>query len=279
MTHSRLKNAFRLLRRTLLSVLIIAIPASIATLLRYSGVSLGAFPTIFLYAPFVYMVNLVFHPEKLERFRQNDKESDQTNSDDRAPQTEEAPCEIPEESPSFYESEKAEETQTYGPLDPPQHRSKPAPDYKPGIKFSGKIVWRVFAVLLIFGLGFGTIYNAYRADAAEEEARTWEAKYNSEKRAYQSLDRLYQDLNISYSDLNRRYDDADFCRYMAATHVGVRIEEDTVYYHTFSCEKVKNSQGFYWVNSTRALDNDAWLPCKECHTEQEIKRIYALLEN
>lgn len=98
MTHSRLKNAFRLLRRTLLSVLIIAIPASIATLLRYSGVSLGAFPTIFLYAPFVYMVNLVFHPEKLERFRQNDKESDQTNSDDRAPQTEEAPCEIPESS-------------------------------------------------------------------------------------------------------------------------------------------------------------------------------------
>ena len=184
-----------------------------------------------------------------------------------------APAEKEEkvEPSSFYESERAAEQQSqkFGPLNPPKKRNP----------LNKAFLLRALTIVLICCLGGLSVYGAHKTLVLTnqlDEANEWEQKYKSLKTEYDSLLIELTTMESEYNQMKSDDKDADWVKYASSIYVGIEVEGDTQYYHTFLCDKIlKNDGKTFWIWPTKALNEIGMRPCLAYHTSEEIDAIFA----
>ena len=194
--------------------------------------------------------------------------------------TQKAPAEEAEkvEPSSFYESERAAEQQSqkFGPLDPPQKfKKRPASSKK-----RPHILYIICALSILFGVSSG-IFFLYKANDVElRYEKGWhdgfnagtsdlEEKYDELKYDYDLLTAEYRDLLVEHATLESEYDVMDEEYLYAIERSGFLmnsigfIVNGSGYYHTYDCTEFQNADEF-WAHNIEYCESLGYSKCPYC---------------
>lgn len=169
-----------------------------------------------------------------------------------------------EKASSFYESEKASEQQSqkFGPLDPPQKR-------KPVNKV---FLFRAIIVLMICCLGGLAMYGAYKTASLTNQLRNaenWKTEYDQLKYDYDFLSSEYRDLLVEHATLESDYTalDENFAytieRSAFLMHNIGFIVNGSGYYHSYDCDAFLNADEF-WAHNIEYCEYLGYNQCPYC---------------
>lgn len=168
------------------------------------------------------------------------------------------------QSTSFYESERAAEQQSqkFGPLDPPQKR-------KPVNK---AFLFRALTIVLICCLGGLSVYGAYKTSqltAQLNETSELQQEYDSLKTDYDFLSSEYRNLLVEHATLESEYDVMDEEYLYAIERSGFLmnsigfIVNGSGYYHTYDCTEFQNADEF-WAHNIEYCESLGYSKCPYC---------------